>query len=149
MTKPHFTTVDADAIRKMVAKGEIDPAKHCRIYWNLHKDCYSVRQAGIVRCHADNVYLKDVTFPVQEGGRELVLRSGAKNVHAFVRGVLCGPSDGPVRQEEWRRVSYNPHRAGHFVTLADLEPILEAKYARLFSWDSALDGSINREVCVH
>ena len=149
MVKPHVSVLNPSEISKLVAKGEIDPVKHCRVYWNLHKNCYSVRQKGIVRCHADNVYLKDITFPVQEGGRELVLRSGVKNVHAFVRGVLCGPSEGPTRQEEWRRVSYNPYHGGHFVTLSDMEPIREAKYAGLFSWVDVDDGSVNREVCVH
>ena len=31
----------------------IDPTKKVRVYRNLHRDCYSVKQGGIVRCHAE------------------------------------------------------------------------------------------------
>ena len=35
----------------------IDNTKKVRVYRNLHKDCFSVKQAGLVCCHADQVML--------------------------------------------------------------------------------------------
>ena len=35
----------------------INPAKPVKVYWNLHRDCFSVQQDGLVVCHADQVEL--------------------------------------------------------------------------------------------
>lgn len=61
-------------------------------YYNLHKLVFSVRalegpDKGRVIAHATRVLLKDVSFVVQKAGREKVLKTGQKNVHAFVRGT--------------------------------------------------------------
>ena len=50
----------------------IDPEKPVYVYRNLHKNCLSVRQGGIVRCHAENVVLKDCKFIVSEAGQRRV-----------------------------------------------------------------------------
>ena len=66
----------------------IDPTKKVRVYRNLHKDCISVRQGGIVRCHSDNVVLKDCKFIVSEAGQKKVRKECKKNVHAFSEGFV-------------------------------------------------------------
>ncbi len=62
-----------------------------QVYWNLHKDCWSVvalegDQKGRVVTHADKVLLRGATFSVQPAGNAKVRREKKKNVHAFVRG---------------------------------------------------------------
>jgi hypothetical protein len=66
----------------------INPDKPVKVYWNLHRNCYSVQQNGLVVCHADKIELKNVTFKVSEAGRQRVLKERKKNVHAFVTGYL-------------------------------------------------------------
>ena len=66
----------------------IDPTKKVRVYRNLHKDCFSVKQDGLVRCHADNVTLFNVEFIVSKAGQRRVRDEKKKNVHAFVEGFV-------------------------------------------------------------
>ena len=50
----------------------IDTTKKVRVYRNLHRDCYSVKQGGIVRCHAENVTLRGCQFIVSKAGQRRV-----------------------------------------------------------------------------
>ena len=94
----------------------VDPEKTVEVYRNLHKQCLSVRQGGIVRCHAkDGICLKDAKFVVSEKGREKVRREKKKNVHAFVRGFVCNPreTDG-LLDFGWDSIFYNPYTCDFF-----------------------------------
>ena len=113
-----------------------------RVYRNLRRGGYSLMaaegpQAGKVIGHANRIALEDVTFRVRQGGRQRVLRTGVKNVHAFVEGTL--PQDGETRvarfeaaQEHGKAVRYNPKVAGHF-HLADSPdaPLARASFVAL------------------
>jgi hypothetical protein len=81
------------------------------VYWNLHKDVFSVRdrKTGLVIGHCDEVRLSKVKFHVNQGGRERVLRERKKNVHAFVRGTII--DHDPITLTPIR---YNPYEAGFF-----------------------------------
>ena len=70
----------------------IDPTKKVRVYRNLHKKCVSVKQGGIVQCHATNVVLNDCKFIVNEAGQARVRREGKKYVHAFIEGYVVSAS---------------------------------------------------------
>jgi hypothetical protein len=56
----------------------INPAKPVKVYWNLHRDCFSVQQDGLVVCHADQVELRDVTFKVYEKGDNVFLKNAKR-----------------------------------------------------------------------
>lgn len=127
------------------------------VYWNLHKHQYSIRSKGRVIMHADKVMLRDAKFVVQPAGRERVLATGQKSIHAFVRGELEGAMGYPTQwwrdahiwlpwamSESWEKsdreyerfalregdqVYYNPMETETFVT-GD-EPIFEAPMALL------------------
>jgi len=63
------------------------------VYYNLTKKCWSIkalegRSKGRVVAHADAVDLWDCKFKVSEAGRQRVLRTKQKNVHAGVEGTL-------------------------------------------------------------
>jgi hypothetical protein len=59
-----------------------------RVYWNLHKRCYSVQtrtaQGWRVTAHADELILDNVEPVVSAAGRSRVRAERAKNVHAFL-----------------------------------------------------------------
>lgn len=106
----------------------INPDRKIEVYRNLHKDCWSVRQDGIVRFHCNTIYLKDCAFVVQPAGRAKVLREKKKNVHAFVRGYLCGEQGGfPFC---WDDIYYNPYKADSFVDFEG-NPVYEARFVDL------------------
>lgn len=98
------------------------------VYRNIHHSCLSIRSLGLVLGHAQYVRLKDVRFVVRPTGRQRVLESKQKNVHAFAKGILVQASNEPLEPlESYSRVSYNPYRAGHFYRVADGSPIYEAE----------------------
>lgn len=96
------------------------------VYYNLHKDCWSVKaldgkRAGYVVAHRTKLELRDAKFKVSEAGRQRVLREKRKNVHAGVVGEW-----EPFKQEYDTLVSYNPYKNGHFYRKADDTAIYEA-----------------------
>lgn len=101
------------------------------VYWNLRKDCYSVRalegiHKGRVIKHTDELFLEDVNFVVQEGGRQRVIRSKRKTVHAFVRGTIS-----KNRKIVGKSITYNPYKYSSFVCREDKKSIFSARFARL------------------
>ena len=107
------------------------------VYWNLHKKCWSVRHKGKVIDHAKSVYLQDVQWVVQPGGRDRVRRQGRKNVHAFARGTLLDANTYFDCHLEHSTldvgVRYNPYLNDCFVTKTLGEPVPKSKYAALTS----------------
>lgn len=99
------------------------------IYWNLHKDIYSLRGThGRVVAHAPAIHLTHASFPVSQAGRARVLATGHKNVHAGVRGEGRQRKRRPPlsRFRGWRRVTYNPHKYDSFVTSSDERAVVGA-----------------------
>ena len=125
-------------MRKPFAKSQteiidhIDPSKPVRVYRNLHKQCYSIQQGGIVKCHADKVELYNCTFKVLERGRQRVLREQRKNVHSFVVGKVSSTySAKPCRT----MLFYDPYKSGDWLALTwfstKLMPVSGAFIVRL------------------
>lgn len=107
----------------------IDPNKPVRVYRNLHKGCLSVRQGTIVRCHADNVVLKNARFIVSENGRQKVIKEKKKNVHAFVEGYVVHARDTDwVDDYHWYEMTYNPYKTKGFTKRTTGEVCTTAKY---------------------
>ena len=84
------------------------------------------QRSGLVVAHADEAALTDVVFQVRESGRQQVIKSGRKNVHAFAVGRLA---EGSLLWEA-TGVHYNPERAGHFYDDAG-KPVVTAARAHL------------------
>jgi hypothetical protein len=87
------------------------------VYKNLHKNCWSIKQHGLVKAHipqGESVGLWDCYFHVDAKGREKVVREKRKNVHAFVKGYLQDAenvnTDRPATE-----VTYNPYKYETFV----------------------------------
>jgi hypothetical protein len=127
---------------------ELAMSARVEVYWNLHKDTYSVRalsgpERGRVVDHSRVVNLKDVKFAVQPAGRKKVLKEKVKNVHAFVRGkrfkwnevdpeVTFKTFEELLKDKDWVEVTYNPYKFESFVTRDHLKPVYEAKEVRMF-----------------
>ena len=80
------------------------------VYRNLHRGCWSVKDKSTrrVTAHLHSLLLSSpegCSFRVSEAGRQRVLRTGQKNVHASVHGHLA-----PLPQPESTRPLRNPVR---------------------------------------
>lgn len=118
--------------------------KRAEVYWNLHKDCWSVRHpSGRVFMHARHVVMKEVDWVVQPKGRDRVRAEGKKNVHAFARGLIMdvltlqGPENLDYlflgkRRFTMGRALYNPYENDTFVRQwSGLVPLRSSAYALL------------------
>ena len=131
----------------------IDPSKPVRVYRNLHKQCLSVKQGNLVRCHVDNVVLKDCKSIVSKAGQRRVRNEKKKNVHAFVEGYVVNAReadhiDSSVSDAElcegksnWQLLYYNPYECDGFESSVTGS---EAKYADYV--DLCADGYMGPEI---
>jgi len=105
----------ANSYRDQIAL--LNPEKPVRVYRNLQRKFdgengfWSVKQ-GVVRFHCQQIFLKNVTFPVNERVRLEVVRDEVKQVHAYVQGFLC---ERPTYYDGYQEVTYNPYNNKRFV----------------------------------
>jgi hypothetical protein len=103
-------------VTMQVVKGRtIQFGQEVFVYFNLHKKCFSVKDAktGLVIAHTDKIELEEVTFKVSEAGRQRVLREKRKNVHAGVKGKYVGCPR--VLDFKEPQATYNPYKYDSFV----------------------------------
>ncbi len=100
------------------------------VYRNLHRKCWSVRntKTGRVIQHLDELVLTNTTFHVHEAGRQKVLRTKQKNVHAFIRGSLAETIN---LDTIWKKAQYNPYTMNCF-TDVNQQRVKQAK--RVVFW---------------
>lgn len=121
--------------------GRFKPApgiNRVRVYRNLHKDCWSVKDFDSssptynrVIAHAKEVCLEDASFIVSEAGRQKVRRESRKTVHAYIQGVPCSGSTEVSDFAEVSEVKYNPYRDEGFIGRVPTEKVLEADFVFL------------------
>lgn len=107
---------------------DIDYTKPVFVYRNLTKDCFSVQQNGRVVAHAQNLSMRNNTFNVCESGRQKVLKTGQKNVHAKIKGFLVNNdhiSNLP------NKINYNPYKYNSFVNTDLTNSTISVKSALL------------------
>lgn len=105
------------------------------IYYNLHKKCLSIRSreretyGRVVKHSYDSVYLKDVEFVVNQKGRDKVIATKQKNVHAYIRGVIV---DKELIDESSlvNLAKYNPYKYSSFVD-KDENPVYKARLVKI------------------
>ena len=112
-----------------LCRKKLDFSKPIEVYKNLHKDCWSIRQNRIVQFHTDYICLQDAEFIVSEAGRLRVLKNAQKNVHAFVRGYLCG-EERVIQAFCWDDIYYNPYKTDTFVDFQG-QSVLRADFVDL------------------
>ena len=89
------------------------------VYYNLHKETFSVTYHSKVIMHADFVKLENVEFRVRQGGLQRVRDEKRKNVHAFVIGNLIDYCEAPCfdlpKESSEHIVTYDPYKFSSFV----------------------------------
>ena len=93
-----------------------------RVYWNLHKDVWSVRscKSGLVIDHKQHMILKNAYFSIWKSGQKRVREEGKKNVHAFAVGHIVNDKMHHYKHNnfnpiDWDRVKYNPYTDDYFM----------------------------------
>lgn len=91
-----------------------------RVYRNLTRQCLSLQAAGRVIGHAHVLLVEDARPVISEAGRQRVIATGRKTVHAYVEGV----ARVLTLEEAWaiydrhretaQPITYNPTRAPGF-----------------------------------
>lgn len=116
-------------------KYEIDESRKVFIYKNLHKNCWSLKQDGLVKAHVDDLSLFDCSFRVNAKGRAKVLEEQRKNVHAGISGYidLSWDHDSVSREGQQAKLAmYNPYKYKSFVRVDDdSKPVFWSSTARL------------------
>ena len=116
-------------------KYKIDESRKVFIYKNLHKDCWSVKQDGLVKMHTHDLSLFDCSFRVNAKGREKVLEERRKNVHAGISGYidLDWNEENVSREGQKTQLAmYNPYKYKSFVRVDDdSKPVFWSSTARL------------------
>ena len=106
---------------------KIDYSKKVFVYKNLHKDCWSIKQDGLVKAHTEEVRLWDCAFQVNAKGRQKVLDEQRKNVHAGIKGYINNDQQVPSGVE----VTYNPYKYDSFVDKATELPVYSSLFTTL------------------
>lgn len=91
-----------------------------RVYWNLHKKCFSIKMwdkrsphKGYVVAHTTRFTAVNCKYVVQKAGQQRVRRERKKNVHAYIEGVFVDSVDTVFKFAE---TTYNPYEDEGFVT---------------------------------
>lgn len=98
---------------------KIDNSRSVEVYKNLHKNCYSIKQDGLVKGHTHELSLLDCTFHVNKKGRDRVRKKKCKEVHAWVKGRISEDFDAesmPMPKFD-DKVHYDPYLHDEFMTL--------------------------------
>ena len=116
----------------------IDTARPVRVFRNWKHRCYNIMQGSYV-VSAREVELADVEFQVRESGRQRMLRTGRKTVHAYAVGTLVSfarpaESDGDsppfgLAQLVGRPMTYDALQAGQFLDRESRQPVIIADRA--------------------
>ena len=112
----------------------IDTSRKVFVYKNLHKDCWSIKQDGLVKAHTHDLEMWDCAFHVNAKGRAKVLDEQRKNVHAGIKGYIdehgVSAIEYPLRAN-WSAVTYNPYKYDSFVDKTTEEPIYYSQFSKL------------------
>ncbi|WP_339343513.1 hypothetical protein [uncultured Psychrobacter sp.] len=96
---------------------KIDFSKPVKVYKNLNNGLFSVVQGGVVVAHVDTITLKAVSFKVSEVGRQRVIATKQKNVHAYVVGEVVTVNEKQPKNigtHPPSRIMYNPYKFSYF-----------------------------------
>ena len=97
--------------------------KQVKVYRNLkYKGLFSVQFEGLVVAVLETVQLTGVLFKVTETGRQRVLASRQKNVHAYAVGTFTAAQQPSATEP----INYDPYHVGHFYRVEDEQPIYSA-----------------------
>lgn len=101
-----------------------------RIYRNLNNGTMSVQakdgKSWKVVGHVTEAIVSNVSFKIQEGGRQRTIREQCKNVHAWGQGILEAQSDPDIYAPI--ALGYNPYTDSTFVQRGTENVITQCRY---------------------
>lgn len=107
----------------------IDFSAPVSIYKNLHNGLFSIKQRGLVVAHVESFIMQNVTFKVSEAGRQQVIKTKQKAIHAFIVGMLeqvnC-TDDDIIISNPHTMIRYNPYIFDSFIIGVNNAPIKQA-----------------------
>ena len=113
----------------------IDYSKPVRVFKNPKHNCYSIMQGGQIKLSAKQVRLGGAEFKVRESGRQRMLASKRRNVHAYVIGALLDhvhpAEDKSMLAIDGRTAYYNPFQYDSFVDRETETPLQKANIVQL------------------
>lgn len=90
-----------------------------RIYRNLLNHKMSVQQqinnSWLVVGHVTEAVIRCPKFYVSESGRQRVIMSGKKNVHAYSYGQIANPNSIALPDSNLQEIYYDPYSQSHFI----------------------------------
>lgn len=98
------------------------------LYRNLHTNTFSVQHKQKVIDHPVSCIMFDVKFKVSQKGRNKVLKTRQKNVHAKISGTSYSTIPSKQDLRDHIEVFYNPYYTEFFCDASGSE-ILSAEYA--------------------
>lgn len=105
--------------RKAVTGMQYDIYRNLPMQQRTGQVVWSIREpGGLVVGHASRLALADGVPHVNEAAQARIAAGAAREVHAFVRGVLL-PGDPIWAPYETNRVTYEPHTAPWFFYACD------------------------------
>ena len=114
---------------------DIDLSRPVRVFKNPRRGCYSIMQNGIIKASARQIRLEGAEFLVRESGRQRMLATHKRNVHAYIVGRLVAftrPDEAADLGElGGRSACYNPYRYDAFVDLETERPLSAAACVQL------------------
>lgn len=108
----------------------IDTSRKVFVYKNLHKDCWSIKQDGLVKAHTHDLEMWDCAFQVNAKGRAKVLEEQRKNVHAGIKGYIDEHGVSAI-EYPLHAVTYNPYKYDSFVDKTTEEPVYFSQFTKL------------------
>jgi len=102
----------------------VDFNKSVTVYRCLNRrgNVYSIKQGSLVVAHTTNLTLRDITFHVDESGRQRCIKKKQRNVHAWAIGYI---NDTFIKC--YREIFYNPYKNESFVLKNEKSHIDKAK----------------------
>ena len=92
----------------------IDTEKPIELYRNLNKKgrCFSIRQGNFVVAHTTAICIREPEFIIEKAGKAQVLKTGKRNVHAYIRGMYTtsGMGTSASRNDLPVQVTYDPFK---------------------------------------
>ena len=93
----------------------IDESKPVYVYRCLNRKGYvfSVKQNNLVVAHTDSMVIKNCEFLVNKAGKKRAIKTGVRNVHAFIKGFIGDFRD--IRAEFSGYLCYHPFKVDAFM----------------------------------
>jgi hypothetical protein len=123
-----------DKLKQLDLRYKIDESRKVFIYKNLHKDCWSLKQDGLVKAHTTDLCLFDCSFRVNVKGRARVLKERRKNVHAGISGYIDLPwvmdALASRKKSNIKLAKYDPYKYSTFID-NDKKPVFWSSAVRM------------------